>query len=307
VVIPAPQGRYGVLTAAATRPRDFSADDVHFLQAIANVLAAAMERNRTAELMLATQAEFLAAQKIQRKLFPSSVPPLAAFEQGGAWKGLDIAGASFPAQATGGDYFDYLPLLDGSLGIVVGDVSGHGFGPALLMAETRAYLRALARTHSNVGEILTLTNRVLTDDIEESRFITLVFVRLDPRTRTLSYASAGHLTGYVLDAARKVKHLLKSTCLPLGVVADTEFDAGPDIALEPGDVVLLFTDGLEDALSPDNTHFGAGRILDLVRHYQSDSASQTVQNLYHAARAFSQNQPQFDDITAVVVRVPPCP
>jgi serine phosphatase RsbU (regulator of sigma subunit) len=288
-----------------TCPREFTQDDVHFLQAIANVLAAAAERHRTAALMLATQAEVMAAQKIQRKLFPLGLPPLSAFENGGAWDGLDLAGASYPAEAIGGDYFDYIPLPDGSLGIVIGDVSGHGFGPALLMSETRAYLRALARTHSDLREILTVTNRVLTDDIDESRFITLVFARLDLRTRTLAYASAGHLTGYLLDCSGAVKRLLRSTGLPLGVAADGDFGACEDIGFEPGDLVLFFTDGLEEALSPDNRPFGVQRILDLVRLYRNDSARAIVANLYHAVRAFSQNQPQLDDITAVVIRVPP--
>src|SRR5262249_41296724 len=154
------------------------------------------------------------ARQIQQKLFPASAPALA---------GLDLCGASSCAEATGGDYFDYLLLPDGSVGIVIGDVSGHGFGPALLMASTRAYLPGLAQRHTDVGEILTLANRALADDIGEDWFVTLLLARLDPGARTLLYASAGHPAGYVLDPAGNVRTLLPSNGLPLGIETGTRY------------------------------------------------------------------------------------
>src|SRR5205823_14364179 len=114
--------------------------------------------------------------------------------------GFDIGGASYPAEATGGDYFDYIPLGDGTLVVAIGDVSGHGLGPALLMASTRAYLRALALVHTDITQMLALANRVLCQDTNE-QFVTLVLARLDPDSGTLIYASAGHPSGYLLDRA----------------------------------------------------------------------------------------------------------
>ena len=108
--------------------------------------------------------EFRAAQEIQQRLYPLHSPSLAGF---------DIAGALYPAKDAAGDYFDYIPMADGRLGIVVGDVSSHGMGPALLMSETRACLRTLAQVHSDVGEILTRTNRVLAMDTADFHFVTL--------------------------------------------------------------------------------------------------------------------------------------
>ena len=98
---------------------------------------------------------------------------------------------SHPAELTGGDYFDYFPLLGGGVGVAIGDVCGHGFGPALLMAATRAYLRALALTNARVGDILSLANRALAADVDDGRFVTLFLARLDPAARTLVYANAG--------------------------------------------------------------------------------------------------------------------
>jgi phosphoserine phosphatase RsbU/P len=252
-------------------------------------------RRRQAEKALReTHEQMRAAREIQQRLFPAAAPRLP---------GLDIAGASFPAEATGGDYFDYVPLPDGTLGVVVSDVTGHGFGPALVMASTRAYLRALTQTHTDVATVLKLANRVLTGDVGTDRFVTLLFARLDPEARTLAYANAGHPTGYVLDALGLVKQQLGSTSIPLGVLPECDFPAGDPVVLAPGDMVVLLTDGVVEARSPDNTPFGTQRVFDLVRVYRHDPARLIVSNLYHAVLAFTQDAPQVDDITAVVIKV----
>jgi serine phosphatase RsbU (regulator of sigma subunit) len=264
---------------------------------LARSLRYAIERNRRRQAeraLRATEEKIGVAREIQQKLFPASAPALPGF---------DIAGSSFPAEATGGDYFDYLRLADGSLGVVIGDVTGHGFGPALLMAATRAYLRALAQTYTDVGMILTLANRVLSEDIGDDRFVTLLLARLDPATNSLVYVSAGHQNGYLMNAAGHVKTPLKSTGIPLGVLPDFTYSSSPSISLEAGDLVVLLTDGVAEAHTPDQIAFGPDRVLELVRFYRTDGARQLVNNLYYAVRAFSQNAPQRDDITAVVIKV----
>jgi CheY-like chemotaxis protein len=135
------------------------------------------------------------AREVQQRLFPAAPARVP---------GYDIYGASYPAETTGGDYFDYIPIREGCLGIVVGDVCGHGFGPAMLMAATRAYLRALALTRCGVAEVLGLVNRALAADVAEGHFVTLLLARLDPAARSLTYSSAGHQRGYVLAASGDV-------------------------------------------------------------------------------------------------------
>ena len=169
-----------------------------------------------------------------------------------------MAGASYPAELTGGDTFDYLPMRDGSMGFAIGDVTGHGIGPAMLMASTHAHLRSLAQTYTDAGEILAMANASLVRETGDDRFVTLFLGRLDPRTRSFVYASAGHPAGYVLDASRKVKARLESTSLPLGIKQDAEFPAGEPVALKPGDMILLITDGILEARSPAGGYFGAG-------------------------------------------------
>jgi serine phosphatase RsbU (regulator of sigma subunit) len=239
-----------------------------------------------------TRDEIEEARRIQRKLFPIA-PSLPGF---------DIAGACYPAQATAGDCFDFIPLVDDSLGIAIGDVSGHGLGPALLMSATHAYLRAFAQVHPDVGNILAAVNRELAEDVEEGRFVTLLLARLEPQTRDLVYASAGHSMGYVLDRAGKVKGLLRRTGWPLGIDPESSFPVAAPLRLEPGELVLLATDGLLEAEAPDGTAFGVEGILECLRAHWQESAQGLVEILYRTARDHCQGRPQRDDMTAIVVK-----
>jgi serine phosphatase RsbU (regulator of sigma subunit) len=185
----------------------------------------------------------------------------------------------------------------------VGDVSGHGAGPALLMALTRSYLRACAQNRSGPGGVLEQVNGLMSQDVEGDRYITLLLARLDMDTRVLTYASAGHATGYVLNARNEIKAELPSTGIPLGINPDESFVTSPPVELAEDDLVLLLTDGIVDARDPHSLPFGLGRVLDLVRVYREAPAREIAVNLYHAVRAFSRNLPQDDDITATVIKV----
>ena len=236
------------------------------------------------------------AREIQQRLFPASPPKRAGF---------DIFGASFPVDVMGGDYFDYFPVQDETLGIAIGDVCGHGFGPSLLMAATRAYLRALMLTETTVGAILTLANRALAADVSEGRFVTLLLARLEPRTGSFVYANAGHPSGYVLAPSGEVKAELESTGCPLGLSTEIEFEDTPARALCPGDLVLLLTDGVVEASRPDLSIFGVDRALAIVRQHQGERAEDVVRALYAGVRDFAGQQGHLDDITAMVIKKDP--
>jgi phosphoserine phosphatase RsbU/P len=255
----------------------------------------AIERSRryhAEEALRDTSEEFRAAGEIQQRLFPLHPPKLDGFE---------LAGALYPAKATAGDYFDYIPMLDGCLGVVLGDVSSHGMGPALLMSETRACLRTLAQVHSDVGEILTRTNRVLAADTSDFHFVTLAMVRLDPQSRSMIYASAGQ-RGYLLHTGCNVE-VLDSTSLPLGVRDDTVVPASSPISLASGDLVTFFTDGVVEAESPGRVRFGFTRALETIRSEREKPAAEIINSLHREILGFSRNMPQADDVTMVVVKV----
>jgi len=249
-------------------------------------------RHRAEEAMRDTTEEFRAAQEIQQRLYPEKPPSLPGF---------DIAGALYSAKSTAGDYFDYISMLDGSLGIVAGDVSSHGMGPALLMSETRACLRTLAQIHSDVGEILTRANQLLYNDAGGQHFVTLAMARIDPRERSMVYAGAGQ-RGYLLHSGMDAT-ILDSTSLPLGVRVETVVPASASIPLQTGDLLAFFTDGVVETESPGGVMFGVARALQTIRSERERPAFDIVESLHQEIVGFRRNLPQQDDITIVVVKV----
>jgi serine phosphatase RsbU (regulator of sigma subunit) len=251
-------------------------------------------RDRAERELRATSEEFRIAQKIQQRLFPTEAPCLPGF---------DIAGAVYPATATAGDYFDYIPLRGDCLGIVVGDVSSHGMGPALVMAETRSCLRTLAQSHDDVGEMLTRANRLLACDSDDLHYVTLALARLEPKTRRMTYASAGQ-RGYLFDAAGNVQ-ALDATSAPLGIDKEMCVPVAPAVILEPGQMLVFFTDGVVEAESHGHARFGVPRVMQLIRSERDKPAAQIVAAIYQAVCDFRGHGSQLDDITAVVVKVLP--
>jgi PAS domain S-box-containing protein len=249
------------------------------------------------KLAVRRESELRVAGQIQQRLFPAPLSPQA---------GLDVGGISCPAEDTGGDYFDFIAMPDQRLGIVVGDVSGHGYGSALLMASTRAYLRAFAQMHTDIGQILTLSNGLVAEDTGD-HFVTVLFAAVDPGARTMVYASAGHAEGYILNAAGDPKTKLSSTGFPLGIVARYAYASSSAISLEPGDLVLFLTDGIVEAHDSKHVDFGIDRALQTVRACSREPARQIAERLCTVARSFGQNLPQDDDMTAVVLKVEPHP
>jgi sigma-B regulation protein RsbU (phosphoserine phosphatase) len=204
----------------------------------------------------------------------------------------------------GGDCFDFLPLRVGGeeyLGVLLADASGHGLGAALLVAQTRAYVRALALTCAEVGTLLSLSNQRLAGDLVADHFVTLLLLRLDPRTRSLLYSSAGLCPGYVLDRRGRPKAVLASTGIPLGIDPAGEFPTGPATTLEPGELVLLFTDGIVEAASLDGEQFGPERTLRIVREHRHETPEAILDALFQAVGAFS-GPPLQDDLTAVILK-----
>ncbi len=239
------------------------------------------------------QSKMLLARTVQQKLYPSRAPELEHF---------DLAGTAYPADATGGDYFDYIPMQDDYLGIAIGDVSGHGIATALQMVQTRAYLRSLSATSSDVEGILRRLNSALLTDMGDGHYLTLILARLDPRTGAIVLSNAGHPPGYVLDHSGAVKQVLTGTGLPLGFFPDWERDPGIDVSLEPGDLMVLFTDGITEAENQSGDLFGTERILAFVSAHRHETSHDIVHGLCLAVRRFTGSAPQNDDVTAIVCK-----
>ncbi len=234
------------------------------------------------------------ARAVQQQFYSMPTPQI---------DGFDFAGAAFPADATGGDYFDFIQLPGNSIGITIGDVCGHGIGSALLMVELRAYLRAFAQKSSDLGEILSLTNNALVSDLEQDRYATLIFCRLQPETRSVVYSSAGHPPGFILNSSGTVKQMLESTDIPLGFLPKHTFGCRNTLDLEEGDILALLTDGITESERPDQDSFGIEKAIEFVRQHRHESAQQIVVGLYQTVRSYQDGLPQIDDITAVVCKI----
>lgn len=240
--------------------------------------------------------ELLAARKIQQQLLPDGPPILPGF---------DIAGITYPAEVAAGDFFDYLPMRDGRIGFVVADVTGHGIGPAIVTASTHAYMRSLAEVHTEVNDILACANTILCREMKDGLFVTLLLARLDPRNRSFVYCSAGHPSGYIIDSSGKLKFVMASTGMPLGVAPGASFPAGDSVRLERGDLVMLLTDGLLEARSPEGILFGSERTIDILKENRNRTAGEIAESVCRAVQDFSERKIPLDDVTTVVIKVEP--
>lgn len=234
-------------------------------------------------------------REIQRGLLPKVTPRLPGFA---------IGGRSLAPNDVGGDCFDFIPLPGAgkdSTGVLVADASGHGIGAALLVSQARAYLRGVALTATDVGTLFDLTNKCLATDPMSGTFVSAVLVRLDPATRSLSYAGAGHPPGYVLDAGGRVRATLDSEGFLLGVEPAATFPA-TTVPLEPGDLILLATDGIMEAGPREGEAFGAARMLELVGRHRHRPPDEIVTALFVAVIDHCADN-CLDDLTAVVIKV----
>ena len=256
------------------------------------------QRKQDEEMLHQREAQLIAAQRIQEFILPHRAPQVPGF---------DIAGKVLPAEFAGGDYFDFLMLPDGAMGIVVGDVSGHDVSAALIMASASAHLRSFAEDHDDVQEILFHTNAILSRETDDARFVTLFFLRLDPHTRQIRYVNAGHPSAYVLSHSGDVKQVLQSNSFPLSVLPDAEYPLSDVLELAPGDIVLLITDGILEARSPTREFFDADHLLAVLRDNGHRSAAEIIDCVFAAIHQFTACLRTQDDLTAVVIKVDQSP
>lgn len=233
------------------------------------------------------------ARLVQEALLPAEHPQLAGF---------DIFGGSFPARQTCGDWFDYLHFADGSLGLVVGDVSGKGFGPAILSATMAAYLEVLAENRCDLQAILNSCNRLVCKRGLDGQFAVLSVARLQTGILSLTYGGAGEGM-LIVNRNGELKRKVPSSGVPFGLVDDFGYEVPEHIPLEPGDTLLMLTDGFREALNPQGDLFYEHRIIETVAANPNATASELLKALWRAARKFADGHRQQDDMTDIIVKV----
>lgn len=216
-------------------------------------------------------------------------------------EGFELAGWNRSADETGGDYFDWLTLPDGRVAISMGDVSGHGIGPALIVAVCRAYFRASASSGEGLAAIVDRVNGLLRADLPPDRFITLVAGLLDPATASLELFSAGHGPILFYEAARGVVHSAPADDIPLGVARGLD-GLARTIRFAPGDMLALITDGLHEWASPSGEHYGLERLSAALHRHAALAPDALIAALCAEVEVFAAGTEQQDDLTAVVLK-----
>lgn len=248
------------------------------------------ERERT-EIQ---DAELRLAAEVQKRLYPQAPPGI---------EGFDIAGMCLPASQTCGDYYDYVPLLDGTLGLVVGDMAGHGFGPALIMSSTRAFLRSLLLTGHTPRDTYRHLACWLSPDLADDAFMTLLTVFLDPVSRQICHVNAGHPPGFVLDQRGALRFELDVSGPALGLSPNCSYSCSRPRQLQTGDTIVLVSDGITEAKSPDGDLFGRDRLARLVARHGRLPAVAILERVREELMVHTGGRDREDDQTMVVCRV----
>lgn len=262
-----------------------------------NVMTAAIKKGREEAIERERlERELQTAREIQERLLPHKMPQIPGFE---------ISGTSLPSQQVGGDYFDFLDMASGQLGVAIGDVSGKGIPAALLMANLQASLHGLVSDPHEVAAVVSRINNQLVRSTDANMFATFFYGVLDRQRSAFTYTNAGHNPPLLFRADGTLERL-KSGGLIIGFLSDQPYEQ-ETVEIRPGDMVVLYTDGITEALAPDAGRdtielFGEERLVDVVRTSLMRSAREVQATILKAISTYTEDSPQHDDITLVVIK-----
>ncbi|HDS63732.1 MAG TPA: stage II sporulation protein E [Methanofollis liminatans] len=266
-----------------------------FAKLIANLLAERQtkaERDSYHDELQRKKAELQIAADIQQTFLPKSIPPL---------KGFDLFAVSCPAREVGGDFYDAIRLRQDHTGLVIADVSGKSVSAALYMALSRTIIRAMASWHPEVSLALADANTMIEEQSDSGMFVTLFYGVLNEQNRTLTYANAGHNPPLLLRAGSNDFVRLMPTGVALGAASDQEYGEA-QVTLLPGDLLVLYTDGVTEAINSKNEEFSEARLMETVLKVRGRSSQEIIREIRDGIRDHAGDEPQFDDITLMVLR-----
>ncbi|MCG3138950.1 MAG: hypothetical protein HJJLKODD_02822 [Phycisphaerae bacterium] len=286
----------GVLQLLNKHAGPFSNDDIHLAETLSALAGVAIQRH----FLLQEHAEkqrlerdLDLAREIQRGCLPETAPQVA---------GYDVAGWNKPADQTGGDAFDFIPTAGGHLGLLVADATGHGIGPALMVAGCRAVIRALASTTDELVPIFNRTNSILSEDLHDGRFVTVCFALLDSRRHEVRFISGGHGPLLFYQAATGEYQEIAATTLPLGIVPELPPISVTILPMAPGDIFLMVTDGFMEWQRAGGEQFGTARTMAVIHQHKRQPCIEMIHALHEEVQKFGAGQPQLDDLTAVLIK-----
>lgn len=272
----------------------FGDEDLQLLTTIGSVAAIKIENALLLEQRIESERikqQLNNARDIQFRLLPVTPPTVANY---------DLTGISFPCYEVGGDYFDFIPLANGRLGIGLGDVAGKGMDAALLMSSVHASVRAQALTPSSIAEKIGAVNRYICENTPMNKFVTLFYGELDPHEHVLRYTNAGHNSPLLVRADGRVE-TLDIGGIPVGISEAISYEEGL-VRFDPGDVLLLFSDGISESVNERGEEFGVTRLVDVATRYRHLRPAQLRDRIDEALSQFVGKARPADDMTLVIVK-----
>lgn len=285
----------GVFSLESDEPNAYTRDDLELLEAFASLAAISLERARQHEEILKKrklEEELSIAKRIQQSFLPREKPRLPGF---------DISGINIPSEEVGGDYYDFIPIIENQIGIVIGDVSGKGIPAALIMASVRAGLIAEIRNNYAIRSIMAKVNNLLFESTASDIYVTAVYGVLDPKNRIFTFSNAGHNAPILRRADGEMKHLTEGG-MALGMFENSKYEERP-LGINPGEIIVFYTDGVTEAKNDMEEEFGTRRLKQVISDSHKLSASQIQENIHNAVKDFTGISHQEDDLTMIVVKI----
>ena len=239
------------------------------------------------------QRELKIAQEIQQSFLPKTMPEI---------KGVELAAFNLPAREVGGDFYDFIPIAKDMLGFVIADVSGKGIPAALFMAQSRTLVRASAARNPTAANVIREANKLIFEDSKSNMFVTLFYTILDSKKMCLRYVNAGHSPPLLLCETPGDIVFLKAKGIALGVIDEVELQE-VEIELTSGDIIVLYTDGVTEAIDENEEQFGQEKLIRVISENRNLSAHGIIGRVDEKVKEFAGKQSQFDDITLIILKV----
>ncbi|MEW6411982.1 MAG: GAF domain-containing SpoIIE family protein phosphatase [Candidatus Zixiibacteriota bacterium] len=284
----------GVLNVESDKLNAWGPEDLLLLTTFASQAALSIERARLHEQLLngrKIEEQLNIAREIQQSFLPKEDPKI---------KGYDISGINIPSGQVGGDYYDFIQIVEHQMGIAIGDVSGKGIPASLLMAAFRASLIAEIRNNYSIRTICRKVNDLMYESMKAGNFVTAVYGVLDAKNHILTFSNCGHNLPVLLRSSGEVEYLREGGPV-FGVTPGAEYEERP-IYIGKGDVVVLYTDGVVEVFDDDRQEFGLDRLIDILKENKDRPSAEIENAVYRSVNSFASSKHVFDDFTMIVLK-----
>ena len=274
---------------------EFSVDDINLLKTLSNGAAMAIQNVRYAQRLVQeerTRKEIEIAHQIQRGILPESFPRHTA---------IHFVALNKPAKDVSGDFYDYFQVSEQEFAFVIGDVCGKGIPASILMAGSRSFIKSQAVSNPEPSSVIPMANRLIAADVQPGMFVTVFYGLYNIETQVLKFINAGHTLPLIFRPSQCTCSSLFKPNLPVGLFRNSEF-SDAEIALQKGDLLILFTDGVNEAINSEGEQFGVERLVDIIQQCPTRSPKELLDHIVEQLFLFTQGQEQRDDITLLIAQ-----